>query len=834
MKRGKISGKGKAVIAIVVASAVAAGGVFVHFQNRRRTAEAAMQTSSVQSAEVTRNTVQNTVTGTGTLAQSDAENITIPVGITIDKVLVSSGDTVKAGQELASVSKTSINTKISEIQNSISQIDSTLSSLSEDTTDETVTATLSGTITAVYISVGDNVADVMDSEGKLMTLTVDGDNATAMQITATSGKVASLKVSEGSKVSQGDTLFTLTGVKDTSERDELLARRSDLTDLLDEMLQLQKTGTITAPSDGIIQSVNVSDSTEVTGASSYTSSSSTSSGSTGQTGTATSATSAGTAGFMTTAAVQGTSTHDSSASSVSNGFTLMTADVTDTEDETVSSTEDTTSDTSEEDALVLSGLNEENSEDGKAGSDQPSGTADNTDTSDNGSDETGTSDTNTSSDDMGDSHVIQGILNLPIDAPKTGEKAMSLESLARMSTDSRFLVTGLEWNIDANSTFSAGNSYTAYVTLTAGEGYSFSSDQNGVIIKAANANGAVPYTVYDTDGDKSADRLIAVISYTIPEGSSVADANANSSKNQASVSANGSGTQPSADTGAQNAGSASGSLSGSGNGSSGTDISGLYGSAGTSGADGSSVSGQDSGSSAGTSGLAASSAGTSASSSDTAASSEDTGSYETTGFTISSDQTMQVSINVDELDILDIQVGQAVDVTLDAVDGETYSGTVTEISSSGTSSGGSTKYPVTVEISKDDNMLAGMNATATITVSSAQNALTVPSSALTEEGDKTYVYTKNEDGTLSGKTEVTTGLSDGTNTVITDGLSEGDTVYYESAAGKAIENDTTDTEEQDGDQNGFPGGGGNAPSGGGPGENGGGGNMPSGGGPQGG
>ena len=89
--------------------------------------------------------------------------------------------------------------------------------------------------------------------------------------------------------------------------------------------------------------------------------------------------------------------------------------------------------------------------------------------------------------------------------------------------------------------------------------------------------------------------------------------------------------------------------------------------------------------------------------------------------------------------------------------------------------------------------------------------------ALQEKGSRVFVYTKqDEDGTLSGEQEVTTGLSDGTTVEITEGLSEGDAVYY---------NKTGNTKDSSSDQGGFGGGDG------GPGGNGGpGGDMPSGGG----
>ena len=55
----------------------------------------------------------------------------------------------------------------------------------------------------------------------------------------------------------------------------------------------------------------------------------------------------------------------------------------------------------------------------------------------------------------------------------------------------------------------------------------------------------------------------------------------------------------------------------------------------------------------------------------------------------------------------------------------------------------------------------------------------MPLSALQESGEKTFVYTqKDEDGTLSGKKEVETGISNDENVEITSGLSQGEKVYY--------------------------------------------------------
>ena len=137
---------------------------------------------------------------------------------------------------------------------------------------------------------------------------------------------------------------------------------------------------------------------------------------------------------------------------------------------------------------------------------------------------------------------------------------------------------------------------------------------------------------------------------------------------------------------------------------------------------------------------------------------------------------------MDELDINDVEENQSAQVTLDALEDETFDGTVTDVGGTASSSGsGSAKYTVTISIPKEDDMKVGMSASATITVGeSDENSILIPVNAIQEEGSSTYVYTSvDEDGNLSGKTEVETGLSDGDQVVITDGLSEGDTVYYE-------------------------------------------------------
>lgn len=142
--------------------------------------------------------------------------------------------------------------------------------------------------------------------------------------------------------------------------------------------------------------------------------------------------------------------------------------------------------------------------------------------------------------------------------------------------------------------------------------------------------------------------------------------------------------------------------------------------------------------------------------------------------------TMTVDITVDELDILSIKKGQDVQITLDALAGQSFDGAITDIGVSGSNSGGNTKYTAEVTIDRAPNMIAGMNATALITLETDEDLLTVPSEALVSEGTRTYVYTSydSKTGALGNPVDVTTGASDGILTEITSGLKAGDTVWY--------------------------------------------------------
>ena len=187
------------------------------------------------------------------------------------------------------------------------------------------------------------------------------------------------------------------------------------------------------------------------------------------------------------------------------------------------------------------------------------------------------------------------------------------------------------------------------------------------------------------------------------------------------------------------------------------------------------------GSMSGMSGMTGSMAGMSAPKSQAAYESYDTETQDVAS--IIPEEEMTVEIQVDELDILSLQVGMSARVTLDAQPGKEFTGSITKINAYGINSGGNTKYTVTVTIPREDSMRSGMNASVKITTAQSQPLPTVPAEAIVFDSGKSWLYTGYDEktDTLSGLTEIQTGLSDGSLVEVVTGLDKNTTFYYRYA-----------------------------------------------------
>ncbi len=153
---------------------------------------------------------------------------------------------------------------------------------------------------------------------------------------------------------------------------------------------------------------------------------------------------------------------------------------------------------------------------------------------------------------------------------------------------------------------------------------------------------------------------------------------------------------------------------------------------------------------------------------------------ETVMFTISPDQSMQVTMNVDESNILSLELGQTAQITVSSVGDDVFPGVVTEINKTANSASGVTVYSAVVTLDKTPEMLQGMSAKVVIRIEGVDDALIIPIDALHQTSANSYVYTGYDEETkeLIGLVEVTVGITNSSYAEITSGLKEGDTVYY--------------------------------------------------------
>ena len=145
---------------------------------------------------------------------------------------------------------------------------------------------------------------------------------------------------------------------------------------------------------------------------------------------------------------------------------------------------------------------------------------------------------------------------------------------------------------------------------------------------------------------------------------------------------------------------------------------------------------------------------------------------------------LELQMDVSELDIGQIQPGQTVEITAEALPGQTFTGVVEKVSVNGTTTDGFTTYPVTILLSEYGDLNPGMNVSAHIIVERAENALCVPAEAVNSDGTVLVAGEGAfaEDGvTIADPSKiesrpVTLGRGNQDFVEITSGLEEGETV----------------------------------------------------------
>ena len=765
----------------------------------------AMVPVEAMSTKVQTGNLSTTVVGTGTLKNDTANAVKIPDGITVDEVMVESGDAVKAGEVLAIVNQASVTKTLSQIQDELAELDEEINDTKGDKESAYIKTYIAGRVKKIYAETGKNASAVMQEKGSLLVLSIDGkmavslegvsdmgagddvtvrlsdgsekegtvesasekasvitltDNGTSVgekvtvldesgeeigsgelyvhqpiEITGTAGTISEIVAEENEEVGAGDTLVKLTDLPDSSEYQQLLDKRSELTETLKALAQLSAQGTIQAEYDGTVESVYVTaEETEGNSTDGYSTGASIGNGM---------ASVQEKAGFVLTAeSVQSTPQKE--------GFTFA-------------NTSETEKSTEEAGVTAVTDL----------------------------------------------MAVFQ---ELGIAAPVKGEIPVSEIEETGQYTGS------IRWT-PADGIFAAQTAYTAEIELIAKAGYQFMA-VDGAEVSFPGAQ----TTVWEIGEQCEGNTLKLSLAFPETEKEEESETqgsqenpgdiqnpdnqeNQGGSQNGQQGTDGGEGNQQNQNSGqqqnseqnqnggqgqndSQNPNSQQNQNGGQGqndsqnpnsqqNPNSGQGQNSQQSQNGSQGA----IRTQTGVSGGSLAGASASAVSTVSQASSNGNAEETADSSMVTVFTISKNENVLLSVNIDELDILSIQEGQKAAVTLDALEGQEFEGEITKISRTASNSGGVTKYTAEVTIPKEESMLAGMNASAVITIERKENVLTLSADALQERGNRTFVYTETgEDGMLSGEVEVETGISDGTNVEIVSGLESGQTVYYHRVA----------------------------------------------------
>lgn len=309
------------VLVVLIAIAIAVSTLRANVRERFGS-----NTADVKTYAANIGRISTVVSGTGTLDSVGSEQIAVPDGVEITEVLIAAGDTLKAGEALATVDTTSVMTALASAQENLDSLDKQINSAKNDSVSTYMSAGVPGRVKKLFAQNGDNVVDCMTEHGSLAILSVDGlmtviveaelevqsdvivteaeGNSYAgkvessaggrstiiltddgpvygasvtvyqndapvgegtlavhnpLAITGYAGTVRSVSVKENQKVYKGSTLFSLTNTGYTANYDALLQTRAQTEETMADLIALLRTGTVEAPFDGTVLSVDYSE-----------------------------------------------------------------------------------------------------------------------------------------------------------------------------------------------------------------------------------------------------------------------------------------------------------------------------------------------------------------------------------------------------------------------------------------------------------------------------------------------------------------------------------------------------------------------------------------------
>lgn len=200
------------VIIVLLLAVVLVSATFI--LQRRVKEKFASHDLDVLSYNVTTGTISTIVSGSGTIQNVDTETVSIPAGVELTEILVDYGDAVETGKLIAIADMGTVRTALSELQESIDDLDDQISDAEGDKVSAYVKAGVTGRVKILYAEKNTHVADAMVEHGALAVLSLDGYMAADLETDQlSSGDAVTVILSDGSEI--GGTVERTIGRKAT-------------------------------------------------------------------------------------------------------------------------------------------------------------------------------------------------------------------------------------------------------------------------------------------------------------------------------------------------------------------------------------------------------------------------------------------------------------------------------------------------------------------------------------------------------------------------------------------------------------------------------------------
>lgn len=146
---------------------------------------------------------------------------------------------------------------------------------------------------------------------------------------------------------------------------------------------------------------------------------------------------------------------------------------------------------------------------------------------------------------------------------------------------------------------------------------------------------------------------------------------------------------------------------------------------------------------------------------------------------------VEINVPVSELDLQSVSIGQSAEIEFEAFEGENFTGKVISIDSLPTiDSNGVVTYGTVIELEgKENKIKSGMTCSVSFVLKQSKDVIIIPNKAVKVENGKQLVKIKNKDEKIENR-EIKTGLTDGSNVEVTQGLKAGEVIIIEEKSQK--------------------------------------------------